>query len=219
MNQFEELVNKTFAPRIKEIFDKHQKCADENLDESDKIKVDFLTTEYEKIRAQLVKAYIRYSMLTDKDNKNNLDWEKVEHKIELYTDQLVFALAESIAETKGFYRIDVKEVYDQKIFFNVKTTQNGDFEYLAVFAHTLNKEGLHAFIKHDIIYITDSKDRSHCHVEILRNSHTNKLEVFIKQDIHSDDTTVPDENTMLFERHDDVAFIAKVFHILQDRMA
>lgn len=216
MNQFEEIVNKTFTPRIKEIFDKHQKYADRNLDESNDIKVACLTAEYDKIRTQLLKAYIRYNATND---KNTLDWNKTEHKIELYTDQLVFKLAETIAETKGYYRITIKGVHDHKIFFNVKTTKNGDFAYLASFVYALNKEGLHAFIKHDLIYITDPKGNAHCHIEMLKNTQTGKLNVFVKQDIHNGDTTSPETNAMLFDRKDDVAFIAKAFHVFQDRMA
>lgn len=219
MNQFEEIVNKIFVPRIKEIFDKHQKYADRNLDESNDIKVACLTAEYDKIRTQLLKAYIRYNTLTDCNNKHDIDWNKTEHKIELYIDRLVFNLAETIAETKGYYRINIEDVHDHKIFFNVKTTKNGDFAYLASFAYALNKEGLHAFIKHDLIYITDPTGDAHCHIEMLKNTQTGKLNVFVKQDIHNRDATSPDSNTILLDRKDDVAFIAKAFHILQDRMA
>lgn len=54
---------------------------------------------------------------------------------------------------------------------------------------------------------------------MLKNTQTGKLNVFVKQDIHNEDTTSPESNTMLFDRKDDVSFIAKAFHVLQDRMA
>lgn len=129
MDKLEEIVDKIFEPVIESIFDVYQKLADEEDTDNDNVTVVDLKQNYDTIHVKLLKALIRYSAMASDSQQPVIDKDEIMAKVQKQVDHIVFNLANSIAED-GYYRIDVKDVRDKKLFFNAKKTVDGNFECL-----------------------------------------------------------------------------------------